>query len=491
MDEAAAMTPLHIQLLGGCRLTYAGQPVATVSQARVQSLLAWLLLHRQTPQARGHLAFTFWPDFSEAQARNNLRQMLHQLRHALPGGVEFLRTDANSVQWLPEGPYHLDVADFEALADHAAQAAGADDQEGTLHSLQAALDLYRGELLPSCYDDWIAPERERLQQLAGKVARQLVHLRESRREYPAASEAARRLLRLDVLDEGAYATLMRLHALNNDRAGALRVYHDCVAILQRELGAEPGDEVQAAYERLLQLGKGAGKAAQPASAPDAIPLVGRHQEWAQLRAAWQNSARGQPAVVLITGEAGIGKSRLAEELSTWVGRQGIAHARTRAYAAEGRLSHAPLTEWLRSPALAPALVRLDKVWLGEIARLLPELLIQHPDLPPPTALTEYWQRQRFFEALARGILAAKPPLLLLIDDLQWCDQETLEWLRFLLRFEAKARLLVVATARSDEINANPALVALLRALQGASQLYEYALRPLDAAEVTKIGRAHV
>ena len=93
-----------------------------------------------------------------------------------------------------------------------------------------------------------------------------------------------------------------------------------------------------------------------------------------MRDIWQQSARGQPSLVLITGEAGIGKTRLAEELFEWAVRQGIAGARTRAYAAEGRLSYAPITEWLRSTALAPALARLDKIWLGEIARLLPELL---------------------------------------------------------------------------------------------------------------------
>ena len=133
-----------------------------------------------------------------------------------------------------------------------------------------------------------------------------------------------------------------------------------------------------------------------------------------------------------------------------------------------------------------ALARLDKIWLGEIARLLPELLTRHPDLPAPAPLTEHWQRQRFFEALARGVLAVHGPLLLLIDDLQWCDQETLEWLRFLLRFDAKAKLLVVGTARSEEMNANPALIALVRALQSAGQLHEIALAPLDAAEVANL-----
>ncbi len=434
------MPLLHIQLLGDFHLAYDDRPLNTVNQARVQSLLAYLLLRRHAPQARHHLAFTFWPDDDETNARNNLRKMLHQLRHALPDDAQFLVTDANSVQWLPSSPCRLDVAEFEAAIVHATDLVRSPDLDATCQALQTALDLYKGDLLPSCYDDWIAPERERLRQAAAKVCLHLIHLREERREYPAALEIGRRMLQLDPFNEATYASLMRLHALNNDRTAALRAYHDCVTMLQRELEVEPGEEVQAAYKSLLHLESGhAAAVSQPPALAGAIPLIGRQGEWAQVRDIWQQSARGQPSFVLITGEAGIGKTRLAEELLTWAVRQGVTGARTRAYEAEGRLSYAPIIEWLRSPALAPALARLEKVWLGEIARLLPELLTQHSDLPAAAPLTEHWQRQRFFEALARGVLAIHTPLLLLIDDLQWCDQETLEWLRFLLRFDAKAK----------------------------------------------------
>ena len=480
------MSLLRIQLFGDFSITYDGRSVNSVNQARVQSLLGYLLLHRHAPQARQHVAFTFWPDLDEAHARNNLRKMLHQLRHALPGGEQFLLADANTVQWVVNAPFQLDVAAFEEAVAQAAETAHAFDRSATGRALQTAIDYYKGDLLPSCYDDWIAPERERLRQQACGVCRQLIQLCEEQRDYTAALETGRRLLQLDAFDEATYLILMRLHALNNDRAGALRVYHDCVTVLQRELEVEPGEEVQAAYKRLLHFETQNAVAVQTTSSPDAVPLVGREEEWERLRAVWQDATRGRPSFALIMGEAGIGKTRLAEELLAWAERQGMAVARTRAYASEGRLSYAPMIEWLRSTTLAPAVARLEPVWLGEIARLLPELLARHPDLPPPAPLAESWQRRRFFEALARSVLASQAPLLLLIDDLQWCDQETLEWLHFLLRFDPKSKLLVLGTARSEELNADPALIDLWRALHGAGQLHEFALRPLDAAEVADL-----
>ena len=151
-------------------------------------------------------------------------------------------------------------------------------------------------------------------------------------------------------------------------------------------------------------------------------------------------------MALIAGEAGIGKTRLAEELEGWADRQGILTANARGYAAEGELPYAPVAAWLRARPLPP----LEPVWLTELARLLPELLATHPTLPPPEPLREAWQRNRLFEALARGVLCCGRPRLLVLDDLQWCDPDTLAWLHYLLRFDPNAALLVVGTLCTGE-----------------------------------------
>ena len=424
------MSTLRVQLLGDFRLSDGDQLLTSVNTSRLQALLAYLILHRDSPQSRKHLAFLFWPDTTEAQALTNLRNLLHKLRQALPEPDRFFAADAHDVSWRLDAPSTLDVAEFDSLA-----------QSTTRAELEQAANLYRGELLPSCYDDWIVPEREQRQRMVALVLERLIEALEAERDTKAAIGVGLRLRQLDPCNEEAHRTLMRLHAANQDRAGVLRAYHTCVKTLQDEVGADPSPETRALYE-LLQ--KSAAAPLLAVGAAQSQPgFVGRQHEWQMLMAVWRAALDGKPGCVFITGEAGIGKTRLAEELLTWAGRQGATVAAARCYAAEGALAYAPIVTWLRSPALRPRLLALEPIWAVEVARLLPELLAGRPDLARPGPAAEASQRQRLFEALARAILRSEEPprradpLLLMIDDLQWCDRDTLEWLHYLLRFEPR------------------------------------------------------
>jgi DNA-binding SARP family transcriptional activator/tetratricopeptide (TPR) repeat protein len=509
---ATATQTLHIRLLGTFSLTYGEEAVAGVNTPRLQSLLAYLVLHRDTPQLRQHLAFQFWPDAAEGQARNNLRQALHALRLALPDPTTFLASDASTLRWRPDAPCSIDVAELErALAEAetietAEATASSPEVRGARRTaLERAAHLFQADLLPSCYDEWIAPERERLRLRFLRALDRLVALLEEEGDHAAAIGYARRVIRHDALNENAYRRLMRLLALAGDRAGALRVYHACATALQRELGIAPSVETRQAYERLVRAeggesgesgesGEGAGGGAATPAEPRgarslsiAPSLIGREREWERLRDAWQRACAHGPGFALVSGEAGIGKSRLAEELLVWAGQQGATTAKARCYAAEGRLSLAPVTDWLRSEGPRAHLTRLDSLWLTEVSRVLPELLAERRDLLRNEPISEYGQRQRFFEALARAVLAAPQPLLLLIDDLQWCDEETLEWLHFLLRFGASARLLVVGSARAEEITPEHPLRTLLLHLRNTVSVTEITPQPLDAAETARLG----
>ena len=477
---------LNIRLLGGLSLIHGGEPVTAIHSPRLHSVLAYLLLHRDAPQLRQHLAFTFWPDSNEAQARNNLRQVLHELRHALPEAERFLVANTRTAGWRADAAFELDVSAFEAALAEAAAGRGG---PGERPALERAVEIYRGDLLPGCYDPWIEGDRDRLRRLHREALARLAALLEAARDYPGAIRHLHRLLQDEPTDEESCRSLMRVLALSGDRAGALRLYRDHSAALRRELGVDPGPDLRQLHEALLREEE---PPSPPPELPDAgPPLVGRNREWQSLLDAWRGAMAGRPSFALITGEPGIGKSRLAEELLAWGRRQGVTVAAARSYATEGQLSLAPVSEWLRTPTLRSAFVRLDPIWLTEVSRVLPELRTERPDLPQAEPMTEYGQRQRFFEALARSVLAAPQPLVLLVDDLQWCDRETIEWLHYLLRFDPQARLMAVGTARDEEVPPTHPLRGLLRHLRsGPIPVTELALEPLDAAETARLA-AHI
>jgi tetratricopeptide (TPR) repeat protein len=386
-----------------------------------------------------------------------------------------------------DAPMTLDVVLFEQSLAAAERAAQRSNQPELLSHLEAAVEHYTGDLLPNCYDDWLVPERERLRERFLGLLAQLSDTLEQAREYPAAIRHANRLLRTDPLHEATYRRLMQLHLLNNDRVAALRSYHTCAATLQRELGVEPSPLTQEIYAHLLHLEAAPVQAErQSKQAHDA--LVGRQREWQRLMVVWKQAWQGQPHFVLIGGDAGIGKTRLVDELAHWVRQQGYAAATARAYAAEGGLAFDPIVEWLRSESLQGRMQRLEDIWLLEVARLVPEVRAQRSHLPNPHPLTEGWQRRHFFEALARAFLSTAEPILLVLEDLQWCDRETLDWLHYLLRFDPHSRLLVVGTARLDEIDAGHPLHTLLRELRQSSQVTEMELSPLDPAETVQLAQ---
>ncbi len=324
------MPTLHIRLLGDFNLLYSDQQVTSLNTTRLRSLLAYLVLHRDVPQQRQHLAFLFWPDATEAQARNNLRQLLHQLRQALPAVEQFLSADTHMVHWHPITPFHLDVAEFEQALTLADAVARRNDQHALQDALEQADSLYRGELLPGCYDEWILPERDRLRQRHLQVLEQLLRLFEVQGDNVTAIRYAQRLIGLDPLSEDLSRRLMRLFALNNDRASALHVYHTCVTTLQRELGVDPDPATREAYERLMQHETPVIPARARQTLLAATPtLIGRKQEWEALQEVWHAASAGEPRFVLVTGEAGIGKSRLAEEFLLWASQQGAVTAKAR------------------------------------------------------------------------------------------------------------------------------------------------------------------
>ncbi len=350
MDDRAA---LSIQLLGNFSLTAGGVPVR-IDQPRLQRLLVYLLLHRHHPRPRQQVAFTLWPATNEEQALKNLRTLLTRLRQAPPGVDRYLEAGAYALQWRQDAPSSLDVADFEAACAEGVQADQQHQRRAAITAYTRAVQVYTGDLTPGWYDEWIIPERERLRQTHLDALARLAALLAEHGDPRAALGYAQQLQRADPLAEATYRQLMRLHLHLDDRAAALRVYHSCATMLRNELGVDPSPATHALY--LRSLGSDDEPALpQPARAvspsSDVIPapttLVGRQAEWETLRRAWQAAASGRAQVVLLSGEAGIGKTRLAEELLAWVERQDAATTAVARCYAGGSLAYAPVAEWLR------------------------------------------------------------------------------------------------------------------------------------------------
>ncbi len=457
--------PLEIRMFGELALHRGAERLPPLESARAESLLAHLLLHRDAPQTRQRLAFAFWPDSSEPQARTNLRHVLHMLRSVLPDAECFLEITPRTLRWRPDSPFRLDVATFEA-----ALARAGDNEEA---ALREAADAYTGDLLQGHYDEWIVDARERLRGRHLDALGRLASLLADRGSTDEAIAYAERLVAADPLREDAHRLLMRLFDARGERPRALRAYHACCEVLERELGAEPSDETRGVYEGLIRT-----RVAQPSPGPaGSRTFVGRIGERSRLADVWEASERGRAQLLVVRGEAGVGKTRLIEELREWCERRGGVTAEARSYPAEGALAHAPVVAWLRCEAVAARVRRLDAARMAELARLLPELGPSQPLMLPPDE-----QRRRLFDVVADAITGPGPPLLRVADDAHWADAESLRFVHYLVARRPRARLLVAATVRDEELDEPHPLTELMASLTVRGQCVDLALGRLSRHE---------
>lgn len=483
--EPTAAAMLRVRLLGELDLRLGDDQLPPIESARARSLLGYLLLHRDVPHSRQHLAFLLWPDSTETQARTNLRKVLHILRHEVPEIEAYVDVTPRTLRWRGDELVWVDVAAFEAAFARAEDAGG--DTEEPVVALRSAVDLYRGDLLEGCYDEWLVEERERFRDWYRSALQRLTGLLARRRDYAEAIRFGRELLRSDPLQEDAYRLLMRMYNAAGDRAGAVRVYHECATTLQRELGVQPSPatrEACAALTRAEQLG------VDPDQEPVRLAgpvLVGRDEEWERLTRLWRDAEGGHPQLVVVTGEPGVGKTRLVEELSGWCAHRGAVVARARSYPTEGELGYGVVISWLRADEVASRVRSGMPSDRAALARLLPELLPTPAPMPEALGATE--QRRRLFDAVARALRGSDDrPTLLVADDVHWSDPQSLALIHYLVRLEPGIPTLVVATLRPEELDDKRPLSAVLSGLHAIDRTTEIALGPLSRDDTAVLAR---
>lgn len=467
--------------------------------------LLYRLAYASEPLSRGRLHLLFWPDVPEGVARRNLSHLLTHLRRALPC-PDMLVATSDEV-WLQPERLWCDAREFNRHSI---------DPEADPALLHDLVSLYRGPFLdgfdlPACpeFENWRLSEYSALENRYLKALEHLVDGCVSEGEISQAIRYARQYLETDALAETIHQRLIQLYAAAGDRRLALQQYERCAAILESELGVSPLPETRAIHQAVLSGNLRFPAPPSPMPLPPLpsaeIPLLGREDELRQLEEAFLNLQARRGQVFFISGEAGIGKSRLMLDFAKR--HQGAARLLYGSgHMGEQAIPYQPLLNIIRSIlgleeigtvrqpshfSSSPSLPDfIEPVWLSEIARLLPEARLLYPQLPPPPSLEAESARTRLFDALSHLILSyaiAQGPLLLCLDDLQWMDATTKAWLVHIGRYLAQRRcpILILGAYRSEEAQE---LLDVRHALARAGALTEIELPGLKEAAVLELLR---
>ncbi len=469
------------------------------------ALLCYCAAQWEREFSRSALAELLWED--PRAGLDGLGMTLMRLRREMP--VWPLRVTRRTVGWDPRSDIFIDVRRFKELV------AGSAPRPPSDEALDEASRLWRGPFLEGFdpaeneeLENWLVEQRTYWEQRILRVLSDLVARREARSDWPNLIGIAQRAIALDPLREDFHRALIQAHYRMGDRASALSRFQACRAILRTELGIEPhpstllleglitGEEpkIVSDPEERRPPSLIAPPTSDPSRAP-ALPLIDREAELGSLRDALALAAAGTPGsrLVLLQGEAGIGKTRLVDEL--------VAEAHQARGVPWGTLLLANCLEEFRSipyrplaeamnnllPGLDLHRLNIDDVWLDQVARLLPDLNAlrstrrRSPRSDPETG------RQLLLEGVSRFLAALPPPVLLIVEDAHWADEGTLAVLARLARLSSDGRPAVLLTARPAELSEQAA--RLLARLREEGPLSPLDLPPLSEPSIQSLTTA--
>jgi DNA-binding SARP family transcriptional activator len=496
-----------LYLLGAPRLERENE-ILQVDTRKAIAMLAYLALTGQ-PQSRDTLAALLWPDNSQSNARAALRRTISALHRSM--GKPFLETQQDLLALPESGGLQVDIWELRRCLEECKTHGHPASQvcPDCFPWLVKAADLYGDSFMAGFtlrdsaeFDDWQFFQSEALRRELAGVLERLVNGYAAQGEFNAAIGYAQRWLSLDTLHEPAHRQLMLLYAISGQRTAALRQYQECVHILEEELDVAPLEETRRLFEDIKSSREiqalapwidifietslqPSGLQAQPTRAESqdralsgqtltSLPLIGRDSEWAKLQQIY-STIRQDGRLAVLEGEAGIGKTRLANDFIAQTHLAGAGTISATCYPGESNLALAPFVEGLShaidQPARGDWQESISPAWLGEAARLLPVLSRLRPDLPQTPYSESPGAQTRFFEGLRqviRAVCGTQPPGVLFLDDIQWADETSLDLLGYLVRRLPANPLLVLITWRGEDLDVGHRLRRMLAEAQRSS-----------------------
>gem|GEM_PF-2065126 len=504
-SASATASVLTIHTLGRFAV-YQGDSLiedAAWQRQKAKKLFKLLLLAPQRQMHKEQLMEYLWPEKSPEAAANNLHRTLFILRRVLqttPQQTPIVLFKDNVISL---NPSQIAWVDFEAFEQYAALARQDAEQ---LEPAEQAIKLYTGDFLPEdLYEDWAVERRESLRRTYLEMLKHAALLYAERQEYAVAIEQLCTVLQHEPADESVQRTLMRLYSQVGERHLALRLYQQSSKFLRTELGIEPSAETTAVYEALLQeqlptafeVPLPLNDEIRPADSQRAslVPMVGRSVEMQQLSEYVHLAQQGHGNVMIIAGEQGIGKSRLADELATYARGLRFQVLKGAVFEGEGPLPYAPFVGAIRR-SLTPQLIDRIQQRLGplanDLAHLLPEIGRANPKLGRQEAdpyeldiSTGNQERRRLFDAITATLtlFSQQKPLLVILDNMHAAGESSLQLLHYLARQIRQQRILLLGIVDQAKLQRGQPITLVLSELQRNSLAQRMTLNRLNVDDV--------
>ncbi len=484
------MPLIKVQTLGPFRVWLGDELIVTHGRPaqKVKELFAVLLTRREHAVSADQLMDLIWPDLLPDSAANSLRVAVSHLRRILQPdlrrGIDsaYILTCEQGYRFRSGSECWIDADAFLQAVGEGEESERQEQWQSAVAAYQSASEIYRGDYLEEHpYAEWTIAPREHLRETSLDALGRLAECHARQGHYRRALSVCRQILAMDPLRESAYRQEMIFHYRLGQRDQALRAYERCKNVLVAELGVDPMPETADLHAQILRDELAGGVVAiKPAAAPvlaegwqhrSWLPLAGRDGPMELLVNRLSHALAGEGQLALITGEVGVGKSRLAYEFLARAEENGVRVFRGQACQMESDLPYQPVREALRLYLLSrlanEEMRRVLGSWMPHVALLLPELRQLFPDLSPLPPLPLEDEQQRLLEGLVQFCLslAARRPVVFFIDDLHWADRSTLRFLHCLARRIAPARVLILATYLPSEVPPDHALHAIEREFQ--------------------------